>query len=184
MASPGGGAAPYDPKSLGEEAQRPASVKRFLEDEEALSQVRATLPLAEVQAEAWDAIFLCGGHGAMWDLPVDARLGKVLGAAFDAGRVVSAVCHGPAGLVGARARDGKPIVAGRRLTAFSNEEEAAIQLTGVVPFLLQSRLTELGGRFESAAPWQPHAVRDGNLVTGQNPQSSARVAALVLEALG
>ncbi len=180
IASPEGGAAPFDPKSAGEAA----SVRRFQADPVALEKVRNTLPLSRAEGTAWDGIFIAGGHGTMWDLPASQPLARVLGAAFDGGAVVSAVCHGPAGLVAARRRDGRPLVEGKRLTAFTNEEEAAVKLSAVVPFLLQSKLSELGGRFEVGGMWQPHAIRDGQLVTGQNPQSSEKVAHLVLEALG
>jgi putative intracellular protease/amidase len=183
LASPKGGPAPYDPKSLDREGSRPASVERFLADREALAKVEATLPLGGVDAGAYDAVFLAGGHGTMWDLPRSERLAEILGSMFDRGAAVAAVCHGPAGLVAARAKDGRPIVAGRKVTAFTNAEEEAVKLTSVVPFLLETRLGELGGAFVGGDMWKPHAVRDGNLITGQNPASSERVARLTLEAL-
>jgi putative intracellular protease/amidase len=181
LASPKGGEAPFDPKSL--EKSPPASVARFLADPKAMAQVKNTRVLSKVDAAAYDAVFLAGGHGTMWDLPASAPLATLLGDVFDRGRVVAAVCHGPAGLVAAKGKGGKSIVAGKRVTAFTNSEEEAIKLTGVVPFLLESRLRELGGTFEGAGMWQPHAIRDGNLITGQNPQSSEKVARLVLEAI-
>ncbi|MBL8938185.1 MAG: type 1 glutamine amidotransferase domain-containing protein, partial [Archangium sp.] len=123
------------------------------------------------------------GHGTMWDLPASPDVAAALSSAWQQGTVVAAVCHGPAALVNVKDAKGQPIVKGRRFTAFTNEEEAAVGLTKVVPFLLESRLVELGGRFERAPRWQPHAVRDGKLVTGQNPASSRAVAEQVLTAL-
>jgi putative intracellular protease/amidase len=120
----------------------------------------------------------------MWDLPDDPGVGRAVEAAEASRRVVAAVCHGPAGLVGAKRRDGRPLVEGRRVAGFTDAEERASGLADVVPFLLETRLRQLGGRFEGVAPWQPFAVRDGRLVTGQNPQSSERVAGLLLEAFG
>ena len=181
IASPHGGAAPYDPKSLDRQDSRPKAVERFLADETAKAKVEATLELDAIEPGTYDAVFVAGGHGTMWDLPDSAALATLLGETFDRGAAVAAVCHGPAGLVGARRKDGKPIVAGRKLTAFTNAEEEAVKLTGIVPFLLESRLRELGAVFAAAPLFQPHAVRDGNLVTGQNPASSERAAELVLE---
>jgi putative intracellular protease/amidase len=183
IASPKGGRAPYDPRSLDREGSRPASVERFLADPEASGKVEASLALDSVDGAAYDAVFVAGGHGTMWDLPDSAALARLLGAVHDRGATVAAVCHGPAGLVGARAKDGKPIVAGKKVTGFTNAEEEAVKLTQVVPFLLESKLRELGATFVGGDMWKPHAVRDGNLVTGQNPASSERVAKLVLEAI-
>jgi putative intracellular protease/amidase len=183
LASPKGGKAPHDPKSLDREGNRPASVVRFLADAEATARVERTLALADVKDDGYAAIFLAGGHGTMWDLPADERLAALLGAQFDRGAVVAAVCHGPAGLVGAKAKDGRSILAGKKVTSFTDAEEDAIQLTKVMPFLLETRLRGLAGSFVGGAMWKPHAVRDGNLITGQNPQSSEPVARLVIEAV-
>jgi putative intracellular protease/amidase len=119
----------------------------------------------------------------MWDLTRDERLHALLGRTFDEGKVVAAVCHGPAALVGVKLSSGQPLVAGRRVAGFSDEEEQAVGLAAVVPFLLESKLKELGGRYERGPTWAPFAVRDGKLVTGQNPASSVRVAEEVLAAL-
>jgi putative intracellular protease/amidase len=136
-----------------------------------------------VDAAAFDAVFLPGGHGTMWDLPVDAGVQRAVEQAEAAGRVIAAVCHGPAGLVTARRADGEPLVAGKRVTAFTNAEEDAVGLTTVVPFLLESRLRELGADFVSGPNWLSLAVRDGRLITGQNPASSAAVADHVMTAI-
>jgi len=119
----------------------------------------------------------------MWDLPADANVARIVEQAYAQGKVIGAVCHGVAGLVSARQADGRAIVAGRRVNSFTNQEEQAAGLTEVVPFLLESRLTELGGLFEKAPNWSSFAVNDGQLVTGQNPASSAQVATQVLLSL-
>ncbi|MBX7098715.1 MAG: type 1 glutamine amidotransferase domain-containing protein [Myxococcaceae bacterium] len=178
LASPLGGPAPVDPKS---EKEPSAETKAFLADTAAVEKLKHTLPLGEVKG-GYDAVFVAGGHGTMWDLPTSADVARVLSEAWKAGKVVAAVCHGPAGLVGVKDAAGQPIVKGRRFTAFSNEEEAAVGLTKVVPFLLETRLAELGGTYERGPNWASHAVRDGRLVTGQNPASSKAAAQEVLVA--
>lgn len=184
IASPKGGAAPLDPSSIKPPGQNDAVIERFLADETAQRKVSSTRVANTVDASGFDAVFLPGGHGTMWDLPQDAGVTRAVETAFSAGKVVASVCHGAAGLVSARRRDGRPIVEGKRVNSFTDAEEAAVGLTEVVPFKLESRLRELGGRFEGAGDWQPFAVRDGQLITGQNPQSSALVARKTLEALG
>jgi putative intracellular protease/amidase len=191
-----GGAIPWDPRSLPTEAgngpgekpeeqqEVPASVHRFLSDEKAMATARQSPALGSVDPGSFDAVFLPGGHGPMWDAANDETLAQVIGSLFDQGKVVAAVCHGPAGLVKATQQDGRPIVGGRRVSAFTNTEEEAVGLKKVVPFLLEDRLKELGGRFERGPDWQPFAIQDGNLITGQNPQSSELVARHVLTALG
>ncbi|OFX25533.1 MAG: hypothetical protein A2V77_01345 [Anaeromyxobacter sp. RBG_16_69_14] len=187
LASPRGGKAPYDPRSLDREENRPPSVVRFLSDQTAMGKVERTTPLSSLVPDLIHGIFVAGGHGTMWDLPDDERLAALIGRVYDTRGVVAAVCHGPAGLVAARADGGmgRSILEGKRVTGFSNAEEDAIKLTKVVPFLLESRLDELAGKgnYSSGGMWQAHAVRDGNVITGQNPQSSERVAKLVVEAL-
>jgi putative intracellular protease/amidase len=183
IASPAGGKVPFDPASLKPAGLNDASVERFLHDPVAQAQADTTLVAAEVNAAGYDAVFFPGGHGAMWDLPSDGGVIRAVAAAYAAGKVIAAVCHGPAGLLGARRPDGKSILADKTVNGFTDEEEAAAGLAGVVPFLLESRMRELGGRFEKAPNWTPFAVRDGQLITGQNPQSSELVAQHVLEAV-
>lgn len=142
-----------------------------------MALLETTRSLASV-TEKFDAYFVVGGHGVMWDLAANADLVRLLGSANDDGRIVAAVCHGPA----AFAKLGN-VVSGRRVTGFSNEEEDAVGLTPVVPFALETKLVELGGRYERGPKWGAFAVRDANLITGQNPASSAKVAKLVVEAL-
>ncbi|HYE49339.1 MAG TPA: DJ-1/PfpI family protein [Azospirillaceae bacterium] len=189
LASVRGGPIPFDPRSMPDGGQDgaqdvPEAVRRFLRDGEALEAARASRPLDEVAGEPFDALFLPGGHGTMWDLPASDTLALLVGSYIDDGRIVAAVCHGPAGLVRAVRGDGRPVVEGRRVSAFTNGEEHAVGLADTVPFLLEDRLRELGADFQKGPDWQPFAVRDGHLITGQNPQSSQLVAETILAALG
>lgn len=182
VASMAGGAIPIDPRSQeGDEATKPDNA-RFLGDRRAAETLKQSKALAQVADGDYDVLFLPGGHGTMWDMPANATLARAVGRAYDHGRIVAAVCHGPAGLVGAKRSDGKPVVAARKVSAFTNAEEANVGLGDTVPFLLESRLRELGAIFEASPPFRPHVVRDGNLVTGQNPQSSQAVAQAAVEA--
>jgi len=195
LASVRGGEIPFDPRSLPSEAGKapgeepedqqeiPASVRRFLADEQAMRIARDSPAVDRFLLESFDAILLPGGHGTMWDLPESEPLARLVGSMFDQGKIVAAVCHGPAGLVAAKRQDGHPIVEGRRVNGFTNSEEDGVGLSQVVPFLLEDKLKELGGRFERGPDWQPYAVQDGNLITGQNPQSSELVAQRMLGAL-
>ncbi|WP_050469197.1 type 1 glutamine amidotransferase domain-containing protein [Herbaspirillum chlorophenolicum] len=182
IASVTGGKVPIDPHSLAEAGKNPASVERFLADAGAMRQISEALPLDGLRADDYAAIFLPGGHGTMWDLPASEKLATLLAQAWSQGKVLAAVCHGPAGLTGVTLADGSALVAGRRVSAFTNSEEEAAGLTEAVPFLLETRLRDLGARYESGADFAPFAVRDGKLVTGQNPASSEAVAQLVLDA--
>lgn len=186
VASIKGGEIPFDPRSTGEEQSDlpvPETARRFLDDPDATAAAKDSPSIDEVDAALFDAIYLPGGHGAMWDMPENETLARSVGSLFDTGKIVSAVCHGPAGLVSAKRRDGRPLVDGKRVNSFTNSEEKAVGLADVVPFLLETRLRELGGRFEGGPDWQPFAVRDGNLITGQNPMSSELLARKVIEAL-
>ena len=180
LASPKGGEPPMDPKSTEEDWQTDAT-RRFFADETAQQQFKTTRPLAQVKAADYDALFLPGGHGPMWDLATDDTLAQLIADFAQQGSAIAAVCHGPAGLVNSRTADGTPLVQGKRLTAFTNTEEAAVELTEVVPFLLESRLKELGASFERSDDFQPHVTCDGNLITGQNPLSSVPVAQAVID---
>lgn len=178
LASPKGGRAPVDPRS---EAAPSAEVRAFLADPEAARKLDRTLRLADVDVSRYQAVFVAGGHGVMWDLPGDQALIALLSGAASAGKVVAAVCHGPAALVNVEVA-GVPLVRGKRVAGFSNEEERLVKLDQVVPFLLEDRLRALGGEYQRGPTWQPFAVRDGKLVTGQNPASSTLVAREVLKA--
>lgn len=179
LASPAGGKPPVDPGSKDSKAE---SVNRFLADKSAVARLEQTRELSTLGAD-YDAVFVVGGHGVMWDLASDSHLASLLAQTADAGNVVAAVCHGPAGLVPVKLQDGTALVAGKNVTGFSNEEEEAVGLKDVVPFPLESKLRELGGKYQSKAKWEPFAVRDGLLITGQNPASSELVAKQVLGAL-
>ena len=183
LASPAGGAAPIDPGSLHASGQNEPSVERMLADPALIRQLQSTARVADLDAAAFDAIFFPGGHGTMWDLPADAGVTRAVERAYAQGRPIASVCHGAAGLISARRPDGKPLVAGFKVNSFTDAEEAAVGLTQAVPFLLESRLRELGGQFVGAANFEPFVVRDSQLVTGQNPRSSALVAHEVLRAL-
>ncbi|QBD81032.1 type 1 glutamine amidotransferase domain-containing protein [Ktedonosporobacter rubrisoli] len=178
VASPRGGSVPIDPRSQ----PQPTEVAQKA-TAQALQALEKTQALSEVKASDFDAIFLPGGHGTMFDLPQNSALQQLLSDFARADKVIAAVCHGPAGLVGARLDDGTPLVAGKTLTAFTNEEEQAAELDQVMPFLLESRLRELGGNFVVKSNWTDHVERDGKLITGQNPQSSQSVAQAVIKAL-
>lgn len=183
LASIAGGKIPVDPRSLKPAGENDASVERALNDATFQRLIAETPKFDTLDASGYDAILLPGGHGTMFDYPQNAALARLV-AAFDAaGKVVAAVCHGPAGLVGARKADGTPVVAGRRVAAFTDSEERAAGLDKAVPFLLETRLKELGARHESGPDFKPFALRDGNLVTGQNPASAEPLAKLVMEAL-
>ncbi len=175
VASTRGGPVPVDPRSGGE-----AGAKN---DADAWAASRATSEVGKARLDDYAGIFLPGGHGTMWDFPDSAALAALVGGAIDRGVPVGSVCHGPAGLVAARDRSGRPVVAGRRVNGFTDAEEAAAGMTSVVPFLLETRLRELGGRFEGAGVFAPFAVRDGALITGQNPASSQQTARLLLQAI-
>ena len=180
IASPRGGKPPADPKS---EAEPSAAVLAFQADPAARSKLESSLRLEDLR-ESYDAYFVVGGHGVMWDLADNSALATLLAQAYENGKVVAAVCHGPAALVNVRLSSGKPLIAQRRVTGFSNAEEEAVGLARVVPFALETQLRERGGKYEAGPLWQPFAVRDERLVTGQNPASSALAAQQTLQALG
>jgi putative intracellular protease/amidase len=184
LASPAGGRAPIDAGSLKPAGQNPPVVERLLKDAAAQAKIETTQRASTVDASKFDAVFFPGGHGTMWDLPGDAGVTRAVEQAFANDKLIASVCHGAAGLVSAKRPDGKSIVHGKRVNSFTDAEETAVGLQAVVPFMLESRLRELGGVFEGAANWQPFAIRDGLLITGQNPQSSELVAQHVLSALG
>lgn len=183
LASPAGGRAPVDPGSLKPKGQNEPIVERFLADTELQARLEQTPRASDFDGGAFDAVFFPGGHGTMWDLPHDAGVTQAVEQAFAEGKLIASVCHGAAGLVSARRPDGQSILKDRKVNAFTNAEEAAVGLEHVVPFLLESRLRELGGEFVGTDDWQPFAVQDGQLITGQNPQSSTRVAEMLMQAL-
>ncbi|KAF7600113.1 MAG: glutamine amidotransferase [Candidatus Dactylopiibacterium carminicum] len=183
VASIAGGKVPIDPNSVAAEGKNPASVERFLKDAATRAKLDGSQKIDTLKSAGYDAVFMPGGHGTMWDLPASDRLAKLLTEAWGEGKVIAAVCHGPAGLVNAKDEKGQPLVAGRRAAAFTNTEEVAAGMDKTVPFALETRIRALGARYESGPDFQPFAVRDGRLVTGQNPASSEKVAELVLQAV-
>ncbi len=179
LASPKGGQPPLDPKSDAPDAQTDAT-KRFKADAAAQAALASTRVLAELKPGDFDAVFYPGGHGPLWDLAEDRHSIALIEALHAAGKPVAAVCHAPAVLRHVKAQDGSPLVQGKTVTGFSNSEEKASELLDVVPFLVQDLLVEDGGRYSCAPDWQPHVLTDGNLVTGQNPASSAPAAQALL----
>jgi putative intracellular protease/amidase len=182
LASPEGGKPPIDPKSTLPENQTEAT-RRFEADDSAQALLAVTRKLADMSASTFDAIFFPGGHGPMWDLAVDTTSIALIEAFAKVGKPVAAVCHAPVALTNARGPDGKFLVSGKRVTGFSNEEEQAIGLASVVPFLLEDRIRERGGLYRRGPLWTPHVEVDGKLVTGQNPASSVPVARSLLDLL-
>jgi putative intracellular protease/amidase len=182
LASPAGGQPPLDPKSDEADAQTEAT-RRFKSDDAAQSALARTVRLSTLSADDFDAVFYPGGHGPLWDLADDADSIGLIEKMSRNGKVVAAVCHAPAVLRNAKAAAGQPLVKGRQVTGFTNSEEAAAGLTDVVPFLVQDMLVENGGDYSKAADWQPYIVTDGQLITGQNPASSAPAARAVLDQL-
>lgn len=176
VASPKGGKAPIDERSLGEIEQEILDTAVYLED---------TVKLEDIEShEAYDAIFLPGGHGTMFDFPDNRKLQALIRDFYESNKVVAAVCHGPAGLVGVTLSDGTPLVKGKTVTSFTDEEERATTLDRFMPFMLETRLRELGAQFVAAEKWADHCEVDGKLITGQNPQSTVRVAQEVVKQLG
>lgn len=183
LASIGGGPIPFDPLGVKAADPLPRSVERLLADRAAMQLVQITPGVDEIDPAGFAAIYLPGGHGALWDMPGSAALAARLSWFDAAGRPIAASCHGPAGLLGATRRDGQPLVANRRLCAFTRAEEDRVGRAGAVPFLLEDRLRSQGAQFSAGAHFQPHAIRDGNLITAQNPASSEKLSALLLQAL-
>lgn len=183
VASIAGGPVPIDARSLKPRGENDASVERYYDDTELQAAVASTPAVTSIDPIGYDALFLPGGHGTMFDYPVSEALARLVEGFERDKKVIAAVCHGPAGLVGAKKPDGTPFVAGRRIAAFTDSEEHAVGLADAVPFLLEARLRELGALHESGPDFEPFALRDGRLVTGQNPASAPRTAELVLDAL-
>ena len=182
LASPAGGQPPLDPKSAEKDFQT-AATERFNRDKAAQVALSTTVKLQTVSAADYDAIFYPGGHGPLWDLSEDKFSIALIEAMYGQGKPVGAVCHAPGVLRHARSADGEPLVKGKAVTGFSNSEEAAVGLTEVVPFLVENELKKAGGNYSKGADWQAHVVCAGNLVTGQNPASSAPAAKALLALL-
>ena len=182
VVSPKGGRPPLDPKSDAADAQTDAT-RRFKQDSTAQAVLAHTGKLASVSGEKFDALLYPGGHGPLWDLAEDADSIKLIETMAAAGKTVSAVCHAPGVFRHAKAADGSPLVKGKKVTGFTNTEEAAVELTKIVPFLVEDMLVKNGGIYSKGADWQSFVVTDGKLITGQNPASSAAAAKAVLSQL-
>ncbi len=181
LASPKGGQPPLDPMSEGDDFQTDAT-KRFNQDEEAKQHLANTKRLDTLQADDFDAVFYPGGHGPLWDLANDQHSIQLIEQFAKSEKPIAAVCHAPAVLVKAQ-HQGSSIVKDKNVTGFSNSEEAAVELTDVVPFLLEDKLKELGGSYSKTDDWASHVVIDGLLITGQNPASSESTAQALLKLL-
>jgi putative intracellular protease/amidase len=183
IATIAGGAVPFDPRSTEEGSAELPENRRFRSDPELQAAIQRTSSVEQTRFADYAAIFLPGGHGTMWDFPHSAALARVVSDIFAADKPVAAVCHGAAGLVSATARDGRPLVANRWVSAFTTEEEVALGLKKAVPFLLDERLASLGARIVKGGNFVTTAVVDGRLITGQNPKSARATAALLIAAL-
>jgi putative intracellular protease/amidase len=183
LASPKGGEPPIDPRSEEPSAQT-AATRRFKEDKEARAAFANTAKLSTMNAADYDAVFYPGGHGPLWDLAEDRHSIALIETMYAAGKVVGAVCHGPAAFRHTKAPGGAKLVKDKSVTGFSNTEEASVGGTLIVPFLVEDMLKANGGRYSKAGDWQAHVCVDGNLITGQNPASAEGTARAVLDQLG
>jgi len=181
LASPKGGQPPIDPKSEDPDAQTDAT-RRMAEDKELLGKLSNTTVLSDIKMEDYDAVFYPGGHGPLWDLAEDATSQKLIVDFYKAEKPVAFVCHAPGVLKNVKV-DGEYLVNGKNVTGFTNTEEEAVQLTDIVPFLVEDMLKENGGNYSKIGDWSPYAVVDGRLITGQNPASSEKVAEELLKML-
>lgn len=182
LASPKGGQPPLDPSSNTEDSQTEATA-RFETDEAAQAQLANTEILSSIAADEFDAVFYPGGHGPLWDLAEDMDSIKLIERFASSDRPIGAVCHAPAVFKHVKDASGKPLVAGKTVTGFTNSEEEAVDLTNVVPFLVEDMLKTNGGTFERAEDWASFIATDGNLITGQNPASSEAAAQKLLHLL-
>lgn len=182
LASPKGGQPPIDPTSDKPENQT-ESTKRFKADAELQEKLSKTHKLADVSSEDFDAVFYPGGHGPLWDLAESKESAKLIENFYNSDKPVSFVCHAPAALKHVKNAQGEPLVKGKEVTGFTNTEEALVQLTDVVPFLLEDMLKENGGIYSKKGDFEEYAIEDGLLITGQNPASSEKVAEMLLNKL-
>lgn len=182
LTSPKGGQPPLDPVSNAEDFKT-AETRRFEADAEANAALADTLKLADVNAADYDAVFYPGGHGPLWDLAEDANSVALIEAFNAAGKPFALVCHAPGVLRDVRDTDGEPLVKGRKVTGFTNSEENGVGLTDIVPYLVEDMLRSKGGNFSAGPDWASYTVQDGQLITGQNPGSSAATAERLMTAL-
>ncbi|CAB3645462.1 Protein/nucleic acid deglycase HchA [Paraburkholderia graminis C4D1M] len=180
LASPQGGQPPLDPKS-NEPANQTDETHRFENDAAAKAQLAATVRLDSVSQADFDTVFYPGGHGPLWDLAEDSHSIALIQSFIAAGKPVALVCHAPGVLRHVTTPDGKPLVEGKKVTGFTNSEEAAVGLTEIVPFLVEDELKAKGGIYSKIEDWAPYVVTDGLLITGQNPASSSSAAATLMQ---
>lgn len=182
LASPKGGQPPIDPKSNEPDFQTAATV-RFSNDTETQAALSKTKTLKTVNQTDYDALFFPGGHGPLWDLAEDKDTVLLIEDFYNHNKPVAAVCHAPAVFKNTKSTDGSPLVKGKKVTGFTNTEEEAVQLTNIVPFLVENMLKDNGGIYSKKEDWHPYAIEDGLLITGQNPASSELVAQILLKQL-
>ena len=182
LASPKGGQPPIDPKSDAPDAQTPATI-RFKRDADTQKVLSQTHKLSEVNQADYDAVFYPGGHGPLWDLAEDKDSIALIESFIKNNKTVAAVCHAPAVFRHTKNENGKPLVDGKKVTGFTNTEEEAVELTDIVPFLVEDMLKENGGIYSKKGDWESYTVEDGLLITGQNPASSEAVAEILLKRL-
>lgn len=182
LSSPLGGQPPLDPKSYEPDAQTEYT-RKFDQDQAAQNELANTAKLAEMKVEDFDAVFYPGGHGPLWDLHKDSYSIALIEGFIAAGKPVATVCHAPAVLLKAKDQNGNPLVKGKKVTGFTNSEEAAVKLTDIVPYLLEDQLIAMGGAYQKVEDWNSLAVVDGLLITGQNPTSSTAVAEALIKAI-
>jgi putative intracellular protease/amidase len=182
LASPKGGQPPLDPKSDLPENQTPA-MARFKKDDRAQKELSQTVKLDTIKSADYDTVFYPGGHGPMWDLAESPVSIALLESFYNSGKPIALVCHSP-GVLRHVTYNGEPLVKGKRVTGFTDGEEEEMQLTHVVPFLVEDELLRLGAIFEKVRNWQPYSIVDGRLVTGQNPASSTSAAQALLKVVG
>lgn len=182
LASPKGGQPPLDPASNVPDFQTD-DTRRFEDDAEAGAALAATIRLETVSEADYDTVFYPGGHGPLWDLAEDPASIQLIEATLSADKPVALVCHAPGVLRHTTDEDGTPLVKGKRVTGFTNTEEAGVDLVDVVPFLVEDELTKLGGEYSKGDDWSSYVVEDGLLITGQNPQSSAETAEALIAKL-
>lgn len=182
IASPKGGQPPIDPKSALPEFQTDAT-KRFDADKDLQEKLANTVVLSQVKEEEFDAVFYPGGHGPLWDLANDENSIRLIESFWKSGKPVAAVCHAPGVFKSVKDENGEPLVKGKKVTGFSNTEEDAVELTDIVPFLVEDVLKNLGGEYSKGEDWASYVVQEGNLITGQNPGSSEETAKKLLETL-
>jgi len=176
--SPKGGTPPVD----GFDLKDPVN-KEFWENQEYKNKIDHSMTPSQVNPKEYSTIFYAGGHGAMWDFADNKELADIASKIYENGGIVAAVCHGPAGLVNIKLNNGKYLVDGKKINAFTNEEESEVKLTNVVPFLLEDKLKERGAKFEKSGLWQNHVVTDQRVITGQNPQSAKSVGEAIVKEL-